>query len=69
MVRVTIHAFDKNSSASISDVIIADTKEEFNKAVEEFENRVPFSRFYTEIISDGELTQEDLKIVTDHEIH
>ena len=68
IVYVQIIAFDKNSSDNIGRNIVADTKESFNKQIEEFENEIPFSKFYIEIIPDEVLGDEQLKITEDHEI-
>jgi hypothetical protein len=68
-VYVQIIAFDKNSNNNIGRSIVADTKESFNRQVEEFENEVPFTKFYTEIIADDVLDEEQEKIVEDHEVN
>lgn len=67
-VHVTITAFDKDSNRNIGMSIVADTKESFNKQVEEFESEVPFSKFYTQIEADEVLDDEQQKIVEDHEV-
>lgn len=68
-VHVQIMAFDKNSGDSYSRNIVASTKESFNKQVEEFENEVPFNKYYVEIIPDESLTEEQQEIVSDHEVY
>jgi len=68
-VVVTIRAFDKNTSNFYGKTIIADSKEEFNEQVEDFEAEVPFSRFYITLeAEDVDLTDEQLQIVEDHEL-
>lgn len=68
-VYVQIIAFDKNSNNNIGRSIVADTKESFNRQVEEFENEVPFTKFYTEIIADDVLDEEQEKIVEDYDVN
>ena len=67
-VYVQIIAFDKHSSNSFSRTIVADTKESFNKQVKEFEDEVPFTKYYTELLADDVLTDEQLAIVEDHDV-
>ena len=64
-VIVTITAFDKNTNNFYGKTIVADSKEEFNEQVEEFEANVPFSKFYTTIENQwlDDLTEEQLQIV------
>lgn len=68
-VYVQIIAFDKNSNNNIGRSIVADTKDSFNKQVEEFENEIPYTKFYIEIIADDTLTDEQLEIVADYEVN
>ncbi len=68
-VFVQIMAFDKHSADNFGRTIVADTKESFNKQVEEFESEVPFTKFYVEMIADEVLNDEQLKIVEDHEVN
>jgi len=68
-VHVQIIAFDKNNNNNIGRSIVADTKESFNRQVEEFESEVPFTKFYTELIADDVLDDEQEKIVEDHEVN
>lgn len=69
-VVVTITAFDKNTNSFYGKTLVADSKEEFNEQVEEFEANVPFSQFYTTIENQwlDDLTEEQLQIVEDHEV-
>ncbi len=68
-VVVTIRAFDKNSNRFMSETLYAQTKEEFNRRVDNFIAGVPFSRFYTTMESeDFDLTPEQLQIMEDHEV-
>ena len=68
-VYVQIIAFDKNSNNNIGRSIVADTKDSFNKQVKEFENEIPYTKFYIEIIADDTLTDEQLEIVADYEVN
>lgn len=68
-VYVQIIAFDKNSNNNIGRSIVADTKDSFNKQVEEFENEIPYTKFYIEIIADDTLSDEQLEIVADYEVN
>jgi len=68
-VYVQITAFDKNSADNIGRSIVADNKESFNEQVEEFENEIPFTKFYVEMVADDVLTDEQLEIVGDHEVN
>ena len=68
-VHVQIMAFDKNSNNNIGRSIVANTKKSFNEQVSEFEEEVPFSKFYIEIIADDVLDEEQQKIVEDHELN
>ncbi len=68
-VYVQITAFDKNSADNIGRSIVADNKESFNQQVEEFESEVPFTKFYVEMVADDVLTDEQLKIVEDHDVN
>ena len=69
MVIVNAYAFDKNSSAHCGEQIRAETKEEFNSQMKEFEDSIPFSKYYTELIFIGdELTEEEESIIEDYEV-
>ena len=68
-VYVQIIAFDKNSNNNIGRSIVANTKDSFNKQVEEFENEIPFTKFYVEMVADDVLTDEQLEIVEDHDVN
>jgi len=68
-VYVQIIAFDKNSNNNIGRSIVANTKDSFNKQVEEFENEIPYTKFYIEIIADDTLSDEQLEIVEDYEVN
>jgi hypothetical protein len=68
-VYVQITAFDKNSADNIGRSIVADNKESFNEQVEEFENEIPFTKFYVEMVADDVLTDEQLEIVEDHDVN
>jgi hypothetical protein len=67
-VYVQANAFDKNSNDSMSRSIVAETKEDFNRQVEEFESSIPYTKFYTTLVSDEELTPEQELIVSDYEV-
>jgi hypothetical protein len=69
MVIVNAYAFDKNSSALYGEQVRAETKEEFNAKMKEFEDAIPFSKYYTELSFVGdELTEEDEAIIEDYEV-
>jgi|688.fasta_scaffold2657618_1 hypothetical protein len=68
-VHVQIIAFDKNSNENTGRSIVADSKESFNEQVEEFENEVPYTKFYVEMIADEVLSDEQLEIVADHDVN
>jgi hypothetical protein len=67
-VYVQATAFDKNSNDSVGRSIVAETKEDFNRQVEEFEASIPFTRYYTTLVSDDFLTPEQELIVSDYEV-
>ena len=67
-VYVQITAFDKNSNDSMGRSIVAKTKKSFNRQVEEFEQSIPYTKYYTSLISDDILTQEQELITSDYEI-
>ena len=69
MVIINAYAFDKDSSALYGEQVRAETKEEFNAKMKEFEDAIPFSKYYTELLFDGdELTEEQQSIVEDYEV-
>ena len=67
-VYVQITAFDKNSNDNMGRSIIADTKENFNRQVEEFELTIPYTKYYMTLVSDDVLTPEQVLIVSDYEV-
>jgi hypothetical protein len=67
-VYVQATAFDKNSNDSMGRSIVSETKEDFNRQVEEFEASIPFTRYYTTLVSDDTLTPEQELIVSDYEV-
>jgi hypothetical protein len=67
-VYVQATAFDKNSNDSMSRSIVAETKEDFNAQVEEFELSIPYTKYYTTLVSDDTLTPEQELIVSDYEV-
>ena len=67
-VYVQITAFDKNSNDNMGRSIIADTKEKFNRQVEEFELSVPYTKYYMILVSDDVLAPEQELIVSDYEV-
>ena len=67
-VYVQITAFDKNSNDNMGRIIVADTKEKFNRQVEEFELSVPYTKYYMTLVSDDVLTPEQELIVSDYEV-
>jgi hypothetical protein len=67
-VYVQATAFDKNSNDSMGRSIVAETKEDFNRQVEEFESSIPYTKYYTTLVSDDVLTPEQELIVGDYEV-
>ena len=67
-VYVQVTAFDKNSNDNMGRSIVADTKEKFNKQVEEFELSIPYTKYYITLVSDDVLTPEQELIVSDYEV-
>ena len=68
LVYVQVTAFDKNSNDNMGRSIVADTKEKFNKQVEEFELSIPYTKYYITLVSDDVLTPEQELIVSDYEV-
>jgi hypothetical protein len=69
MVIINAYAFDKDSSAMYGEQIRANTKEDFNAQMKEFEQSIPFRKHYTELLFEGdELTQEQESIIEDYEV-
>jgi hypothetical protein len=69
MVIVNAYAFDKDSSAMCGQQIRSESKEDFNAQMKEFEQSIPFRKYYTELLFDeDELTQEQQSIVEDYEV-
>ena len=58
-------AFDKNSSASFSLKLGADTKQEADEQFKEFESQVPFTRWFYEVTLDSEVVPETEDILQD----
>ena len=48
--------------------IVADTKEKFNRQVEEFELSIPYTKYYMTLATDDVLTPEQELIVSDYEV-
>ena len=67
-VYVQITAFDKNSNDNMGRSIVANTKESFNKQVEEFEMDIPYTKYYITLASDEPLLPEQELIVSDYEV-
>ena len=67
-VYVQVTAFDKNSNDNMGRSIVADTKEKFNRQVEEFELSIPYTKYYVTLVSDDVLTPEQELIVSDYEV-
>ena len=64
MVIVNAYAFDKDSSAMCGQQIRSESKEDFNAQMKEFEQSIPFSKYYTELTFIGdELTEEEESII------
>ena len=67
-VYVQVTAFDKNSNDNMGRSIVADTKEKFNRQVEEFELSIPYTKYFMILATDGVLTPEQELIVSDYEV-
>ena len=67
-VYVQITAFDKNSNDNMGRSIVANTKESFNKQVEEFEMDISYTKYYITLVSDEPLLPEQELIVSDYEV-
>jgi hypothetical protein len=67
-VYIQATAFDKNSNENMGRSIVADTKESFNRQVEEFESSIPYTKFYVTLVSDDVLTPEQESIISDYEV-
>ena len=67
MVIINAFAFDKDSSAMCGQQIRSESKEDFNAQMKEFEESIPFSKYYTELTFAGdEVTEEDEEIFQDY---
>ena len=67
-VYVQVTAFDKNSNNNMGRSIVADTKEKFNRQVEEFELSIPYTKYYMTLVADDVLTPKQELIVSDYEV-
>jgi len=69
MVIIKAYAFDKNSSGMFGYQIRSESKEDFNAQMKDFEQSIPFSKYYTELLFDSDaLTEEQQIIVEDYEV-
>ena len=69
MVIINAYAFDKDSSAMCGQQIRSESKEDFNAQMKEFEQSIPFRKYYTELTFIGdELTEEEESIIEDYEV-
>jgi hypothetical protein len=69
MVIVNAYAFDKDSSAMCGQQIRSESKEDFNAQMKDFEESIPFRKYYTELTFIGdELTEEEESIIEDYEV-
>ena len=69
MVIINAYAFDKDSSAMFGYQIRSESKEDFNAQMKEFEQSIPFRKYYTELTFIGdELTEEEESIIEDYEV-
>jgi hypothetical protein len=67
MVIVNAYAFDKDSSGMFGYQIRSKSKEDFNAQMKEFEQSIPFRKYYTELTFAGnEVTEEDEEIFQDY---
>ena len=65
--RLTIHAFDKNSSANYSESMEVETKEELDSKFKDFEDNVPFHKWYYEIQTEEALSEEEEEVLSDYD--
>ena len=65
--RLTIHAFDKNSSANYSESMEVETKEELDSKFKDFEENVPFLKWFYEIQTDEVLSEEEEEVLSDYD--
>lgn len=63
MNRITIHAFDKDSSACYTETLLINKL--LKQEVTEYEKRVPFSRYYTECECSDEPNTVEQKYIVD----
>jgi hypothetical protein len=69
MIIINAYAFDKNSSGMFGYQIRSESKEDFNAQMKDFEQSIPFSKYYTELTFVGdELTEEEESIIEDYEV-
>lgn len=70
MKTITLTAFDKGSSAIFSESIKIDgrTKDQIKESSGEFFERVPFSKWYYEVDTFDEITDEELTILDELEL-
>lgn len=65
--HLQVIAFDKDSGANYGENFIIGSKEDFDKEFNGFKVRVPFARWYYEIIPDEILTEEEETLVKEFE--
>jgi len=56
--KINLHACDKDSSAGYSKTILFENKEDFLEQYNEFKEEVPFSRWYLDLDTDEDGTEE-----------
>ena len=70
MKTIVIHIMDKNSSRTMSETVKVDerTKDQVKKQVDELFESVPFSKWYYEVESYDDLTDEETQILEELEL-
>ena len=68
MVIINVYAFDKNSSAMYGYQIRSGSKEDFNAQMKEFEESIPFTRYYMEMKPEQIDADSDYDIVSDYDV-
>jgi len=70
MRTITIHILDKNSSKSMSETVKIDgrTKDSIKKQVDDLFDSIPFSKWYYEVESYDDLTDEETQILEELEL-
>ena len=70
METILIHIMDKNSSRTMSETVRIDgrTKDQVKEQVDDLFNNVPFSKWYYEVESRGDFTDEEKEMLQELEL-